>query len=223
MDGSPHIAPEPASPEPPAGKYAAALDRLVFIGMEIAERLGADVKADGADAGKIAVAFGRVAKAVRQTVALEAMLADQAKVRAESERQRAERARKQTERASPWLAWGMTEEEFVAQEQRVQEGQAAERLLERVIERDAPERMREALTLDFRERLDDEDDLFMTGAPIAQVIAAICQGLGLSPDWAGLDEADWGEIDLATRVALKMPERARRRSEPGPAEACADP
>jgi hypothetical protein len=48
---------------------------------------------------------------VRQTVALEAMLADEARVHAEAERFRAREEREEAEQDSPWLYYGISEDE----------------------------------------------------------------------------------------------------------------
>lgn len=211
MDGSPHIAAEAPSPETPAGKHAAVLDRLVAIGMQIAERLGEDVKAADTDAGKIALDFARVARAVRQTVALDAMLADQARVRAESEKLWADEAREELEDRCPWLAHGLSEDEYLARQEGAWRKGTATHLVRRAIKAEAPDRdARERLDLDFQERLADEPDLFLTKAPLDEVIAGVCADLGLAPDWSALPKKDWDGVELEVKVALK----SRAEAEP---------
>jgi hypothetical protein len=63
------------------------------------------------------------------------------------------------------------------------EGEAAERLIEALdtrLEREAPE---------------DYD------RPIGEMVAIVCQGLGLEPDWELLQDTDWAEDEIKTHPA----------------------
>jgi hypothetical protein len=227
MDGALDIAAEMPSPEVPAGKHTAVLDRLVAIGMKVAERLGEDIDAPDADAGKIALDFARVARAVRQTVALDALLSDKEEVRAERERAEAEAAREEAEFDYPWLALGLTEAEYDARGEAFRREASAHQLVKGVIKHQCDKDDRESLTLDLQELLEDKARFF-TDEPLSEVIAGICRDLGLEPDWSGLSRKDWDAIDLRTRVELKAlappgpPELVGGRT-PARADAFADP
>jgi hypothetical protein len=202
MDGSPHIPPEPPSPDAPAGLHRAELDRLIAIGMKLAERLGEAADDAEADVSKASLDFARVARAVRQTVALEALLADKEAVRAERERAEAEAAREEAEFDYPWLALGLAEAEYDARNEAFRREASAHQLVKGVIKRQYDKDDRESLTLDLEELLEDKERFF-TGEPLSEVIAGICRDLGLEPDWNGLSRKDWDAIDLRTRVELK--------------------
>jgi hypothetical protein len=209
MDGSHHTPPESPSPDAPAGLHRAELDRLIAIGMKFAERLGEAADDRQADVSKASLVFARVARAVRQTVALEALLADQARVRAERERYEAQLAREEAEIDCPWLALGLTEAEYDARNEAFRREASAHQLVKGVIKHQYDKDDRESLTLDLEELLEDKEKFF-SDEPLSEVIAGICRDLGLEPDWSGLSRKDWDAIDLRTRVELKA------LSPPGP-------
>ena len=119
--------------------------------------------------------FARIARAVRQTVALEARLAADAQaqtaaeVAAEASRSAAEqkRARRIKERV------------------RV--------LAEEAIGAEADGHEAENLRLDLAERLDDPDiEAELGRRPIGVIFAAICRDLGITPDLSGFTDAELG-------------------------------
>ena len=72
--------PNPAAPLDPdelAQVHRLALARLRELAMDLADRVHASADEPGADVGEIASRFARVARAVRQTIALESRLADE--------------------------------------------------------------------------------------------------------------------------------------------------
>ena len=60
------------------------------------------------------------------------------------------------------------------------------------VERRAPDSDVERLLDDLDERLDDGDyDDALADAPIAELVARICDDLGVTPDWRIWDDQDW--------------------------------
>jgi hypothetical protein len=148
-----------------AGQLA-MLTRLAEIGMEIAEAAGrraqaslaAEAEPAGADPG---LAFTRVARAVRQTLALQSQLMkDLAAVERE------------------------------AGHVRFSEAGARKRRMQRILgeaihaEHGGDFEIRH-LTRQVRERLGDPDEYGdVLARPVAETMARICRDLGLSPDWS---------------------------------------
>jgi hypothetical protein len=140
--------------------------------------------------GDLALAYGRAARAVRLTLALQARLIkdlqalDEGEVR-EQAQQGCERQKRQDARKA-----------------------RVERIVERVIKAeitDEDEIYR--LTQQTYERLDDEGvygDLL--ARPVSEIIARICRDLGLSPDWSRLAQEAWAqeEIDSGAAAAPLM-------------------
>jgi hypothetical protein len=107
---------------------------------------------DGAE-----LAFARIARAVRQTLALEAKLAEEHQVR---------RTRQ-------------------AREHKYQREAKVRRMVEKAIEADADDSDVVNLLYDLNERLadlDDLDDTDFTHRPLIEVVASICQDLGVPFD-----------------------------------------
>lgn len=193
------IEPGPRDPDGPAEPCAAearqarqlgVLQELTEIGMQMARALRDEALAPieapaeappqpaprarfgGKDLG---LQFSRIAKAVRQTVALETRVAEGIETaRREHEQRRVGAAR---------MAFDDHQDDirgFVVQ--------AIESEAER---RELPESEVERLTDELDERLEDGcyDDALADG-PIAELVGRICFDLGLTPDWRIWDE-DW--------------------------------
>ena len=176
--------------EPPvesrAERHLRLLRELAEIGMDIARAVRAEAVADAggepapsrfgrAEPGLV---FSRIARAVRQTLALEARFAQEVEqARAEHERRRAN---------VEHLIFQHRQEdirEFVA---KAIEAEAEQR--------DTPESDVERLLDDLDERLEDgryDDALADPDAPIAELVARICDDLGVTPDWRIWDDQDW--------------------------------
>lgn len=171
-------------------RLCGALGALTEMGLQLAGQVRDEAARPGADLAALVLAFTRAAKAVRQSVALEAALAEVLR-----------------RRQSPT---DLRE----APDRRVAERQfETEMFVEKVIERDAPDSERERLTGDLYERLTDSADLFASDASLADIITGICQALGLAPDFAEFTDHDWGGLDIAVRHELrrmtgKLPEPA---------------
>jgi hypothetical protein len=140
----------------------AVLGRLADAGLEIAIALEAQAKGGPAVVdGDIAMAYGRVARAVRQTIMLQSKLIE-------------------TQR----------EQDKAAANRKAQARSSAARLIRGAIEDDGPndKDRAERLHREAAERLQVEDFSDLLNRPFADAVAGICRDLGLSPDWLRLAE-----------------------------------
>jgi len=136
------------------------LGRLAEAGLEIAVALEAQAKGGQAVVqGDIAMAYNRVARAVRQTIMLQSKL-----IEALQERETARAGRKASARSS------------------------AARILRGVIEDEGSNdtERAERLAAEAAERLREEDFGDLLARPFSEAVADICRDLGLSPDWLAL-------------------------------------
>ena len=170
-------------------RQLATLVELAEIGMQMAraardEVLALAAPADAAQPARpspfgradLGLTYTRVARAVRQTLALETRIADGLETARVQQKQRTVGAAR--------LAFDNRQEDirdFVVQ--------AIESEAER---RELPEREVERLLGDLDERLEDGcyDDALADG-PIAELVGRICFDLGLTPDWRIWDDQDW--------------------------------
>lgn len=176
--------PAPAEDLAAAERMAACLaqlEALAEVGMVLARRLQSEVEAAGpgeTDFAVVALAFSRIAKAVRMSIALHARL-DAAGFAA------------MTPSARPDKAVGAEQR---AVEQDAPEDESHEREVhEREVLGERPERER------LNERLENPNEL--GDRPMAEIVAEICGALGVEPDLRL-----WLEPDEATRdVRTKSP------------------
>jgi hypothetical protein len=183
------------------------LGRLAEIGLAIATALEQQVTAEGAK-GETALAYARVSRAVRLTVALQSsVLQDlQALDRAAGSRlyeQGCKAERDQQRRAR-------------AHRERV------ERVLDRVIEGEAKsEAEGERLAAAVYERL-EHDDIYgdLATRSVSEIIDLVCRDLGLAPDWVSLAQEAWAKDEIESRTAA-APLAALGRPDPPEDSACA--
>lgn len=151
------------------------LQELAEIGMNLARKVQARAlapEADPAVVGDLVLCFSRIARTVRQTIALEARLERDRQADATSRAER--RARDARFRAH-------------RHKTRVRE------LVERAIDAEASGDAAENLLGDLNERLEDADDLAgFADRPVAEIVTHICRELDLTPPPALWDEAEWG-------------------------------
>lgn len=147
------------------------LRELTDIGMELArdvrrQALGpAEPEAQPID---YSLRFGRIARAVRQTLALQE--------RFDSEH-RARREKIEKERAVDAGVRGLFRKNKV------------EEIVERVLENESDsERLIETLN----ERLEDAEDADFADRPLGELVAGICRDLGVAIDWRVWDDEAWG-------------------------------
>jgi hypothetical protein len=174
---------------PLADRQLQMLGRLAEAGLEIAVALEAQAKGGEAVVqGDVAMAYSRVARAVRQTIMLQSKLIEALQ---ESETGRA--GRKAAARAS------------------------AARIVRGVIEDDRSNDVERAerLTTEAAERLREEDFGDLLARPFAEAVAEICKDLGLSPDWLALAE-DCAAAEAA--LASKPGEAPEEPEDTGPME-----
>jgi hypothetical protein len=160
--------------------------------MMLAERLATEAE----PTETTALQFARVAKAVRQTLALEAQLAAGELMIAMAQPRTV---------VPPWERAGQTKEQHdhdCREEERLND---ADELIHRLVDRDPRERLRDELHSDREELIHElsEAGVFAGEEPLPQIIERIARDLGLSPDWHGLTRAEWGALDIPLRIALK--------------------
>jgi hypothetical protein len=158
-------------------RHLRMLAELAEIGMNLARevsRQALDQSQDAPPAADLALTFSRIARAVRQTVALEAKLAEGPAQRpplSVSDRWRSARRKRQVS-------------EIVAG----------------VIDAEVGEYDVEGLHDDLQERLDDGDEeADFADRPIGELVARICRDLGITPDWSLFEDEDWAIEEARTR------------------------
>ena len=167
-------------PEPPSEDRAeldrqlAKLDRLGDLGLEIAEALADQAKGGRMIVeGDIALAYDRVARAVRMTVMLQSRLMQDLR-----------RARDEAA-AGPAPTRG--------EQAKARKDQIA-RVVRRVAERhkDLDPFQVSWCAREAGERL-EHDDIYgpVMTLPVSELVQAICHDLGLTPDWARLADEAW--------------------------------
>ncbi|HEV7385830.1 MAG TPA: hypothetical protein VGN89_13180 [Phenylobacterium sp.] len=148
------------------------LQELAEIGMELARDVQRQAREqareqDRESAADLGLVFSRIARAVRQTVALEAKL--------DQDRQ-ARRDKADAERAVEVRLRGIRRKTKVME------------IVERVIETESDG---ERLLDDLGERLEDADDRDFADRPIGELVARICRDLGVTPEWALWEDEAW--------------------------------
>jgi hypothetical protein len=175
-------APAPATPQDRADRaqvferQIAMLGRLAEVGLEIALSIEEQVKAEpGQMPERACIDYARVSRAVRQTLMLQAELVRQADCAAEV---------------------ATLKRGFRADERK----QQIVRIIDRIAypPSETPEQA-ERLIQEARERLDG-DEIYgdVLSRPISEIIAAICQDLGLDPDWPDLAQEAWAQAEMAS-------------------------
>ena len=235
------------TPEPARGpgtlRRVGVLEKLADIGMTIALsfreqaaiELARDlqIQADWTPANgstrvapsDIPAAYDRIARSVRQTLALADKL--EAGRKARSDDTEAEAADPRAVQVDPTIGPRAKVRKDIVR-----------RALERALEAEAPESDAENLLSDLYERLDDlGEDAEVAALGLYEVLIAICRGLGLTPDERRRIELRWGPkeddppgapswgaavinaaiADLeAHKVELRAAMAARSRDGPGP-------
>lgn len=161
---------EPSSdPSARAAQRLAMLAELAEIGMDLARALGHQGAAEACDEtrrGDLALGFTRVARAVRQTLALEARLAEALAAGPAPDARERTNSDTDTSGARRWvnrlIVHDLVEEAIEAE---AGDDEAAERLFE-----------------DLSGRLAGED-YDIGEQPIGLTLKRICRDLGLRPDW----------------------------------------
>jgi hypothetical protein len=143
-------------------RHLRLLAELAELGMTLARTLVAQAE-ETPPTGDPGLALARIARAVRQTLALEARLAEDHQLRRRRE----------------------TRERGFRREAKVR------RIVEQAIEADADDSEIDTLLCDLNERLADRDDTDFTDRPLIDVVAAICRDLGVTFDPTLWQDEDW--------------------------------
>lgn len=207
-------------------RQLAVLGRLAEVGLNIAlavERRALAAEAAEADApdaapgvaGDVALAYARVSRAVRLTVALQGRVVKELQALDEDAVRRRIR-----EQADAGRDRQLVE---AARKARV------ERIVERLIREEARDEAEgDRLADEAYERL-EHDDIYgdLSARPVSEIIALVCKDLGLAPDWTRLAEEAWAQDEVASGAAsgaAGSPLTAIRWLDPPMAEAAgADP
>lgn len=169
------------------------LGELAEMGLQMAKATGrqALARAEEDPAGiqgpedNLAMAYARVARAVRLTLMLQARVVDDIQALDLGEQKRAAKDREAEARNAP----------------EYQHKARVERIVERVAQeahgRDEDEVDR--LVSEASERLDD-DDIWrdILSHPVGELVAGICRDLGLDPDWTRLAQEAWAREEIAS-------------------------
>jgi hypothetical protein len=167
----PNIQPaaEPAEEASRRERQIAVLGEIAEIGLSIAREIEAQLTAREMAPEKAAVAYGRVARAVRLTIALQGRLVAEA-------REPAPDAARQARRAQ----------------------------VNRIVRRVVGEGTRDVDICVYRwgqarERL-EHDDIYgdLLARPASEIVAQVCQDLGVAPNWARLAQEAWARDEIAT-------------------------
>ena len=183
---------------PPADRTAArlaVLGELTGIGMAVARAVGrlAEAVAETAEdakerpaarASELSLAFSRVSRAVRLTLALEERMEGAAAAAPAP--------------ANPYAQSGRLVSALYKADQL---GEAARDLIEHAAGEDEAkaERLGEALS----ERLDELDADEVLERPLIELIARICKDLDIEPDWSLWGDQDWVEDAGGVRAAKR--------------------
>ena len=166
--------------DPRAAWRAEVLKELVEAGMDMVRDMRAvAAQPDGPD---MSLRFGRVAKAVRMTLALDARLCDEASVAAEERvaaRRAKEAARLQNRKVSVRNALAISLEGDVGDGE-TRKGRDYEEILEEI---DHPD-------------VTDEEYLNL---PVSQIIAKIAEDLGLPINWHRFRFEDWAKEERRSK------------------------
>jgi len=163
-----------------ADRQLELLGRLAEAGLEVALAVERRAKAAGPDddLNGVAMAYARVARAVRLTVMLQTRLVSDRQLQDKLVKIRSD------------TAWAVASEE---------RREIVERVVGRVVlaEQDDPDKA-ERLVREAAERLDG-DDIYgdLMARPVSEIVASVCRDLGVDPQWTRLAEEAWARDEMA--------------------------
>lgn len=143
-----------------------------------AEMPGETTRAPQVVKGDVSLAYARVARAVRLTIALQSRLLQDLRALDEVAERHLHGGRSNT-----------------ARERKAR----VRRILDRVIDAEVGDAAEgDRLAGEVRERLEN-DDIYgdVLARPVGEIVAMICRDLGLSPDWIRLAEEAWAQDEIA--------------------------
>jgi hypothetical protein len=168
----------------------ARLEVLVDVGLGLTRRLAREadeIEPGRLDVGAVALAYSRLAKAVRQTIALQARL-------------EAEAAAGQAAGARPF--WETPPRPPLILTRRDKAVSAVERAID--LEAGENEAKFERLDNALCDELEDLDDDVFDERPIGAIVVEICEALGVEPDLSLWEDEDWA-IEEARTGAVGSP------------------
>ena len=180
-----------AAPAPwarPLGdRQLAVLGELAELGLDVARTIERQASASAArDAAAevqgMGLAYARVARAIRLTVALQAKRVDELLA----------------QEAGAALAQAEIDEETEMLSPESVRRMRVERIVERVVKSEhETEAAVDRLMIEAGERLEDED-LYgdVLERPMSEIVARLCRDLNLSPDWAALAQELWAKDEV---------------------------
>ena len=185
-------APETDAPDPSEERHARdvrMLEELAEVGMDLARELRSRLLERTEGEGELALAFTRVARAVRQSVMLKQRLISDRETRdrkAEAERM---------ERPVVDLGWVLGKQTPGSiRKDTVRNG------VENAIEDEFDAADAEDLLDAVYERLDAYDAAEFVDRPIGEMMARICKDLGVTPDWSLFEDEDWALEEARTQA-----------------------
>ncbi len=194
MTDLPAIAAPPSGPDPDApgacacgaaGDLArerlAMLHELAQIGMRLARGVEREAEAPEASAGDLVLKFARIARAVRQTLALEARIEGELATRARED-----------------AAQGAVRLERETRARLVKRKTAIRWAVEQAIEAEADHHELEGLFDHLDERLQDREDTDFLDRPMGELVARICRDIGVTPDMSLWQDEDWAIAEGVT-------------------------
>ena len=170
------------------------LDELAEIGMELARDLRRQAAEADPNASDLGLKFARVARAVRQTLALQVRFEDG----------QALQAREAQAREAAQAAKAAGERRAHARARRYEASDIAERLFEA----EHPDEDSEAFEIELAEWLQAQDGEAFADAPMGEIVLAICRDLELSPDWSRWPNEDWALEAAAAETVADPPSPA---------------
>jgi hypothetical protein len=191
----------PAPADARTERHLRMLQELAEIGMDLARGVRAQALDPAAEAagGDFGLVFSRIARAVRQTLALETRIAQEQAAR--DEQRLAEETRRNRDAV---LRRGRARKNTVHE------------AVEQAVMAEAEGDELENLLSELDECLEDEDELDFADRPIGEQVARICRGLDIEPDWSLWKDEDWA-IDEAAANAAEAP-RSEYHPARGPLE-----
>jgi hypothetical protein len=194
MNNAPSSSPETPATETMAERHQRILRKLTDMAERLCEaaegpamaQLKAAVPGQEATGPDHVLAFQRLARTVRQCVALEG------KVEKERLAEIERRAKGEAIIGYAGILAGQQEEK-----------RRVKRLIDQVIVEQTPVYDLAKVRVNLNERLGDDDDwedLAGDDRPIGAIIAGLCHDLGLDPDWSRWENEDWAIKEAETRA-----------------------
>lgn len=164
-----------------ARQRLAMLRELAEIGMRLARDVERQAEEPQASRMELGLVFVRIARAVRQTLALEARMQEALA----TDVRKAEVRRAEDVRAAV-----------------VQRAKVLRRTVTQAIEADADDADIDHLAYELEERLADrQDDTDFLDRPVSELIARICKTLGVTPDWSLWEDEAWTKEEAVAQAA----------------------